>query len=93
MTSGEMTAFIGALTAPIVAYLKIQSDRKTTGQERDTTMALMKQEIDSLKESIKLHSAEIGTLTLTCNEIRLTLREISTVLTFFKAHMDAEDKP
>jgi len=83
MTEGQIAAWGTSIVGPLLAYLKISSERRDTSTKRDTEHQLLCQKVQFLESKM----SEMDDLKEMMHDIKLTVTEIKTTLEFFKQHM------
>lgn len=76
-----------AIIAPILAYLKVREERNATKEKRDTTMALVQQDIKRLKQEVR----GIDELKLSINSINQSLVRIETILEIYAKKLEQKE--
>lgn len=76
----ELITTIGtAIVGPILAYLKISTDRKKTGNKRDTQIALLEQRVKECEKN----GDTIDELKQAINKIEVSLAKIESLIELF----------
>lgn len=88
MTEGQIAAWGTSIIGPLLAYLKISSERRDTSTKRDTEHQLLCQKVQFLEAKL----VEVENMKEMMHSIMLMVTEIKTTLEFFKQHMDNERK-
>lgn len=80
MDTQTLAAFSTSILAPILAYLKIQSDRKETANRRDTETELLKSRVSAVEKKTE----EIDTIRASIYDIKQSVGKIETILEFMR---------
>lgn len=76
-----------AIIAPILAYLKVREERNATKEKRDTSMALVQQDIKRLKQEVR----GIDELKHAINSINQSLVRIETILEIYAKKLEQKE--
>lgn len=87
MNQEFIISFSTAIIAPILAYLKVRDERNTTKEKRDTSMALVQQDIKRLKQEVR----GIDELKLSINSINQSLVRIETILEIYAKKLEQKE--